>query len=88
VPQVSILRPGKRSKTTTIENGLSGTGIIDSVAQRTGLSEGAVRGALAVIIPLVIHHVISNNHVSPTGQPIGDQPQPGSILQSVLQRIL
>ena len=73
---------------TAIENGLGGTGIIDSVAQRTGLSPGVVRGSLAVIVPLLIHHMVSNNHMSPTGEPTGPQPPSGSILQSVLQHIL
>ena len=72
----------------SIENGLGGTGIIDSIAQRTGLSTGAVRGGLAVVVPLLMHHMISNNHVSPTGQPLGTQPESGSVLQSVLSRIL
>ena len=72
---------------TTVENGLSGTGLIDSVADRTGLSHGVVRGALAIIIPILIHHMIANNHVSPTGQPLGNPPEPGGVLQSILQRI-
>jgi uncharacterized protein YidB (DUF937 family) len=73
---------------TAIENGTAGTGLIDSVAQRTGLSPGVVRGGLAIVVPLLIHHMVSNNHVTPTGQPTGNQPQPTSILQSVLQRII
>ena len=72
---------------TTVENGLSGTGLIDSVADRTCLSHGVVRGALAIIIPILIHHMIANNHVSPAGQPLGNQPEPGGVLQSILQRI-
>lgn len=71
-----------------IESGLGGTGIIESVAQRTGLPPGAVRGSLAVVVPLLLHHMISNNHVSPTGQPLGTQPDSGSVVQSVLSRIL
>jgi uncharacterized protein YidB (DUF937 family) len=73
---------------TAIENGTAGTGLIDSVAQRTGLSPGVVRGGLAIVVPLLIHHMVSNNHVTPNGQPTGNQPQPTSILQSVLQRIV
>lgn len=73
---------------TTIENGLAGSGIVESVAQRTGLSEGVVRGALAVIVPVLIHHMISNSHVTTTGQPTGTQPAPGGVLQTVLQRII
>jgi uncharacterized protein YidB (DUF937 family) len=73
---------------TAIENGTAGTGLIDSVAQRTGLSPGVVRGGLAIVVPLLIHHMVSNNHVTPTGAHTGNQPEPTSILQSVLQRIV
>lgn len=73
---------------TTIENGLAGSGIVESVAQRTGLSEGVVRGALAIIVPVLIHHMISNSHATTTGQPTGTQPVPGGVLQTVLQRII
>jgi uncharacterized protein YidB (DUF937 family) len=73
---------------TTIENGTAGTGLIDSIAQRTGLSEGVVRGGLALIVPVLINHMVSNGHVTSTGEPIGDQPEPGSLLQSVLRRII
>jgi uncharacterized protein YidB (DUF937 family) len=72
---------------TAIENGTAGTGLIDSVAQRTGLSPGVVRGALAVVVPLLIHHMVSNNHLSSSGEPLGQQPQPGGVLQSILERI-
>jgi uncharacterized protein YidB (DUF937 family) len=73
---------------TAIENGTQGTGIIDSIAQRTGLAPGVVRGGLAIALPLIIHHMVSNNHVTPTGAPTGSQPEPASVLQSVLQRII
>ena len=73
---------------TAVENGTAGTGLIDSVAQRTGLSPGVVRGALAVILPLLVHHMMSNNHIGPNGQPVGEQPPTGGVLQSILQRII
>lgn len=72
---------------TAIDNGTAGTGLIASIAQRTGLSEGTVRGALAVVVPLVIHHMVSNGHITPTGEPRGDQPPPQGILQSILHRL-
>lgn len=72
---------------SAIESGTAGTGLIDTIAQRTGLSPGVVRGGLAVVVPLLIHHMVSNNHLSPTGQPLGQQPQPGGVPQSILQRI-
>lgn len=73
---------------TAIENGTRGTGLIESIAHRTGLSDGTVRGALAIVVPFVIHHMFSNGHVTPTGEAIGKQPEPGAVLQSVLQRIV
>jgi uncharacterized protein YidB (DUF937 family) len=72
---------------TAIENGLHSTGMVESVAERTGLAHGVVRGSLAIVIPLLMHHMVSNSHVSPTGEPLGPQPQPHGLLQSVLQRI-
>ena len=73
---------------SAIENGTAGSGIIDSIAQRTGLSPGVVRGGLAIALPLLIHHMVSNNHVTPAGVPIGNQPEPAGVLQSVLQKII
>src|ERR1700722_2435060 len=73
---------------TAIETGLAGTGIIDNIPQRTGLSPGVVRGSLAVIVPLVVSHMISNNHVTPTGEPTGTQPESSSVVQSILQHLL
>lgn len=73
---------------TAIENGTQGTGLIDSIAQRTGLSPGVVRGGLAITLPLLIHHMVSNNHVTPSGAQTGNQPEPTSVLQSILQRIV
>lgn len=73
---------------TTIENGLADTGLIERIAGRTGLSDGTVRGALCLIVPVLIHHVVVNGHVSPTGEVLKSQPESGSILQSILPRIL
>lgn len=73
---------------TAIENGTQGTGLIDSIAQRTGLSPGVVRGGLAIALPLIVHHMVSNGHVTPNGTPTGNQPEPTSVLQHVLQHII
>ncbi|HXS76941.1 MAG TPA: YidB family protein [Terracidiphilus sp.] len=73
---------------TAIESGTEGTGLIESIAQRTGLSPGVVRGGLAIVVPLLVHHMVSNNHVTTTGAPTGNPPEPTSVLQSVLQRII
>ena len=72
---------------TAIEKGLHGTGLIENLAEQTGLSQGVIRGALAIIVPILIHHMISNNHVTLNGQQFGTQPEPGGVLQSILQRI-
>ena len=73
-----------------VEQGLGGTGMIDSIAQRTGVSPGMVKAGLAVAVPLMIHHLVSNGHVTAEGQPTGN-PVPeggGGMLQSVLGRLL
>ncbi len=71
----------------TVQQGM-GSGMIDSIAQRTGLSSGAVKAGLAVIVPLAIHHLAANGHVNPNGEPTGNQPEAGGMLQSVLGRFL
>lgn len=71
-----------------VEQGLGGTGIIDAIAQRTGLSPAMVKVGLAVAVPVLIHHFASNGHVDAQGQQTGAQPEMGGILQSVLGRIL
>jgi uncharacterized protein YidB (DUF937 family) len=71
-----------------IESGLGSTGIVDSIAQRTGLPASAVTTGLAVIVPVLIKHMASNGHVTPDGQPTGSTPDAGGLLQSVLGHIL
>ncbi len=72
-----------------IEQGLGGTGMIDNIAQRTGMSPTVVKMGLAVLVPIVIHHFVSNGHVTADGQPTGaPPPEPGGLLQSVLGRLL
>ena len=72
-----------------VEQGLGGTGIIESIAQRTGMSPTVIKMGLAVAIPVLVHHFVSNGHVTPEGQPTGaPPPESGSLLQSVLGRIL
>lgn len=71
-----------------VESGLGGTGIIDMVAQRTGLSPTVVKGALVVILPLVVHHMTSSGHVTPDGQPTGEPaPEHSGLLQMILSRL-
>ena len=72
-----------------VEQGLGGTGLIDSVAQRTGLSPTMVKGAMAVMLPMVIHHFVSSGHVTPEGQQTGaPAPETGGLLQSMLGRLI
>ncbi len=72
-----------------VEQGLGGTGMIDRISQRTGVSPGMVKAGLAVAVPLVIHHLVSNGHVTQDGQPTGAAaPEPGGMLQSILGRMI
>lgn len=48
-------------QTHQIEQGLGGTGIIDSIAQRTGTSPTVVKMGLAATVPPVIHAVPPEN---------------------------
>ena len=71
-----------------VEQGLGGTGIIDSIAQRTGMSPTIVKMSLAVLLPLLIQHFVQGGHVTQDGQPTGQPaPQSGSILSSILGRL-
>lgn len=71
-----------------IEQGLGGTGLIDSISQRTGVSPMIVKMGLAAAVPVLIHHFVSNGHVNEQGEQTGAQPEMGGVLQSVLGRIL
>ena len=74
--------------TDQIQQGLGSTGIIDKIATRTGMSPDTIKVALAAVVPLVIHHVVSNGHVTPEGQPTGTPaPDSSSMLQSILAKI-
>lgn len=67
---------------------LQGTGLIDNVAGRTGLSPTMIQTGLATLVPLLINHGISNGHVTADGQP-GAVPAPdaGSLLTSILGKL-
>jgi len=72
-----------------IEQAIGGSGLIDSIAQRTGMSPDTVRSSLATVLPLVINHLTSNGHVTTDGQVTGTPaPETGSLLQSVLGKLL
>ncbi|MFP5228757.1 MAG: YidB family protein [Acidobacteriota bacterium] len=73
----------------TIEQTLGNMGLVDSIAQRTGMSADTVRSGLATIVPVLVHHLTSNGHLTTDGQTTGNPaPETGSLIQSVLGRIL
>lgn len=72
-----------------IEQALGGSALIDSIAQRTGLSADTVRSSLATVVPLVVNHLTSNRHVTTNGQLTGTPaPEPASLIQSILGKLL
>ena len=71
-----------------VEQGLNGTGIIDSISQKTGMSPAMVKTGLAVLVPVMIHHLISQGHVNEQGEQTGPPPEAGGMLSSILGRIL
>jgi uncharacterized protein YidB (DUF937 family) len=48
-----------------------GSGVIDSIAQRTGLSPTMVKGAAAVILPMMVAHFAQNGGVNQSGSSLG-----------------
>ncbi len=68
---------------------LGSSGLIDNIAQRTGISPDTVRSSLATIVPLLVSHVVANGHVTTAGQTT-DSPMPesGNMIQSVLSKLL
>jgi uncharacterized protein YidB (DUF937 family) len=48
-----------------------GSGVIDSIAQRTGLSPTMVKGAAAVILPMLVAHFAENGGVNQSGSSLG-----------------
>lgn len=71
-----------------METGLQGTGFIDNIAQRTGLSPAVVKTGLAVVLPILVQHMTAGNHISPSGEVTGPQPEPHNVLGSILSRLI
>jgi len=44
-----------------------GSGVIDSIAQRTGLSPTLVKGAAAIVLPMLVAHFAENGGVHQSG---------------------
>jgi uncharacterized protein YidB (DUF937 family) len=72
-----------------IEQALAGSGIIEGVAQRTGISSDTVRSSLATVVPILVNHVTAAGHVTTNGQPTGNSmPEAGTLIQSVLGKLI
>lgn len=72
-----------------IEQAIGGSSLIDSIAQRTGMSPDTVKMSLATVLPLIVSHLTSNGHVTTDGQVTGTPaPESGSLLQSILGKLL
>jgi len=72
-----------------VEQAIGGSSLIDSIAQRTGMSPDAVKMSLATVLPLIVSHLTSNGHVTADGQVTGTPaPESGSLLQSILGKLL
>ena len=71
-----------------VEQGLGNTGIVDAIAQRTGIAPETVKSSLATILPMLLHHATSTGQVTEDGQPAANgEPDMGSLLQSVLAKL-
>lgn len=74
---------------SAIEQAIGGSGLIDSIAQRTGMSPDTVRSSLATVLPLIVSHLTANGHVTADGQTTGTAvPETGSLIQSILGKLL
>ena len=72
-----------------IQQALGSSGLVENIAQRTGISPDTVRSSLATIVPLLVSHVIANGHVTADGQATTNPaPDSGSLIQSVLGKLL
>jgi uncharacterized protein YidB (DUF937 family) len=72
-----------------IEQAIGGSGLIDSIAQRTGMSPDTVRSSMATVLPLIVNHLTANGHVTTDGQVTANPaPETGSLLQSIMGKLL
>ena len=49
-----------------VSQGLSGTGLIEKTAEKTGVSPAVVSMALATVLPMVVQHFAPNGQATPT----------------------
>ncbi len=72
---------------TQIAQGLGNSGIVEGIANRTGLSPEMIQQGLAIAVPFIVHHMASNGHITPEGEPTETpNPEPAGLLQSLLSR--
>jgi uncharacterized protein YidB (DUF937 family) len=62
-----------------VQQGLSGTGLVEKVAEKTGVSPQVVQTALATVLPMVVQHFAPNGQATPTSSM-------GSMAQSLLSK--
>ncbi|MCU1253364.1 MAG: hypothetical protein JWQ49_6393 [Edaphobacter sp.] len=62
-----------------VQQGLSGTGLIEKTAEKAGVSPQVVQIALATVLPMVIHHFAPNGHPAPVSSM-------GSMAQQLLSK--
>lgn len=80
---VNAMATGEQQTTTPeqVQQGLGGTGLIESVAEKAGVSPEIVKVAMATVLPMVIAHF------APNGQ-AADHSQFGGMAQQLLSRFL
>jgi uncharacterized protein YidB (DUF937 family) len=49
-----------------VQQGLSGTGLIEKTAEKAGVSPQIVQTALATVLPMIIQHFAANGEATPT----------------------
>jgi uncharacterized protein YidB (DUF937 family) len=57
---------GQAATPEQVQQGLSGTGLIEKTAEKAGVSPQVVQMALATILPMVIQHFAPNGQATPT----------------------
>ena len=80
---VDAMATGQQQTTTPdqVQQGLGNTGLIEKVAERTGMSPEMVKIGMATVLPMVIAHF------APNGQ-AADHSQFGGMAQQLLSRFL
>ena len=74
---------GQQATPQQIQQGVGGTGIIDKVAQRAGISPEAAKIGLAVVLPMVMAHLTRGGQ-----QPAPQQGGLGSMASEILGKFI